>query len=420
MRMPRPFRAAVLAAAVSAGLLGSAGAPAHAADASVAVPNPSFDEGWLGAKLKCWNVGTAGLGKLTVTKVGNTGSAAYASAAGSPLELASDRTDACRIPVAAGRQYKLRFWARSTAGFQPVVSAYDPVTGWKRWHTGAPVAPAASLLLTSLDLPVVPEGVDRISVGWSIPATGVLVVDDVSLTDSGPAPAGPLFRPSFSTAGLVTNEYAYWNSNKTGRVGSPDWEMTSGSLFARNGNGYTGRIDAVSPNATSTSSTDSAVFRLNTRDYSFGDVKVSMNLNMASLTTTTRTPAVDWDGVHIFLHYQSQYELYYASVARRDGHVVIKKKCLGGPSNGGSYYPLGRSEVSGRALPLNTWEQVGASIKTNADGSVTIVLFRDGKAVSTATDTGTGCAPITAPGATGIRGDNAEFEFSDFEVTSLS
>jgi hypothetical protein len=129
---------------------------------------------------------------------------------------------------------------------------------------------------------------------------------------------------------------------------------------------------------------------------------------------------VDWDGVHIFLHYQSQYELYYASVARRDGHVVIKKKCKGGPSNGGSYYPLDNSEISGLPFPLGTWRAVGASVRTNADGTVTIVLYRDGKAYTSATDTGIGCAPITNAGATGIRGDNAEFEFNNFTISPLS
>jgi hypothetical protein len=195
--------------------------------------------------------------------------------------------------------------------------------------------------------------------------------------------------------------------------------MTSGSLFALNGNGYSGKVDGGVPDALSVTSTGSAIFRLNTRNYTFGDVQVSMRLNLAGLRSTSRTPAVDWDGVHIFLHYQSQYELYYASVARRDGHVVIKKKCLGGTSNGGSYYALANSEVSGLSFPYGSWQSVGASIRNNADGSVTITLQRNGKVVSSATDSGVGCAPIRAAGATGIRGDNAEFQFADYTVSDL-
>ena len=35
------------------------------------------------------------------------------------------------------------------------------------------------------------------------------------------------------------------------------------------------------------------------------------------------------------------------------------------------------------------------------------------------TDRGVGCAPITAPGAVGIRGDNDEFRFDNFRVTRM-
>ena len=48
---------------------------------------------------------------------------------------------------------------------------------------------------------------------------------------------------------------------------------------------------------------------------------------------------------------------------------------------------------------------------TCSDGSISMQ-----KLVKKATDTGTGCAPITAPGATGIRGDNAEFTVDDYTV----
>ena len=56
-------------------------------------------------------------------------------------------------------------------------------------------------------------------------------------------------------------------------------------------------------------------------------------------------------------------------------------------------------------------------MRNNADGSVTIAAYINGVLVKSVTDAGTGCAPITAPGATGIRGDNAEFTFDNFTVT---
>lgn len=226
------------------------------------------------------------------------------------------------------------------------------------------------------------------------------------------------FAPTFPATGLVTNEYAHWSSAKKDAVKSPDWDMTSGSLFAVDGCGYTGTIDGDSPDAKSAKKTGSAVFRLNTRRADFGDVRVDFDLNITRLTSTSRTKAVDWDGIHIWLRYQSEESLYYASVSRRDGKVLIKKKVPGGPSNGGTYYVLG-SEVSGRPVRHGEWSKVGASVQNNADGSVTIVLFRDGQPVVTAVDKGTGGPAITKLGAVGIRGDNAEFRFRNFTVSAL-
>jgi hypothetical protein len=40
------------------------------------------------------------------------------------------------------------------------------------------------------------------------------------------------------------------------------------------------------------------------------------------------------------LRYRSEQSLYYPSVNRRDGQVVVKKKCAGGPFNGGTYDTL--------------------------------------------------------------------------------
>lgn len=246
----------------------------------------------------------------------------------------------------------------------------------------------------------------------------------VSVTSSASATTGTvLFQPVLpNTNALVTNEFAYWNPTQFGARSSSDWDMTSGSLFssvgAVAGVGSTGVVNSGSPDSSSSRVTNSAVFRLNTKRTDFGDVNVRLKLNIAELGTTPATPAVAWDGVHIWLRYQSQYSLYYASVARRDGHVVIKKKCPGGPSNSGTYYSIG-AEVPGRPLPLNTWTYVSADVRNNPDGSVTIKLYQADQLLITATDAGVGCAPITQPGATGIRGDNARFRFHTFQVRRL-
>lgn len=227
-----------------------------------------------------------------------------------------------------------------------------------------------------------------------------------------------LFADSFDRAdGLVTNEYATWNPNSPQAVKSAGWQMTSGSLFAKGGAGWTGVPDGCSSaSAGGSPCTASAVFRLNTARRDFGDVTVSTRLRIDRLVSTSRTPAVAWDGVHVWIRYQSEESLYYASFARRDGRIVVKKKCPGGSENGGTYYELAPGELSGHPIPFGTSQQIAAAVANNADGSVTITMTRNGATILTATDRGLGCAPITAPGAVGIRGDNAEFSFDEFAV----
>jgi hypothetical protein len=139
-----------------------------------------------------------------------------------------------------------------------------------------------------------------------------------------------------------------------------------------------------------------------------------MRLQVTGLSSTSRTPAVDWDGVHIWMRYQDEEQLYYASVDRRDGEVVIKKKCAGGSTNGGTYYTLGSAR--GHAIPFGTWQEVAAGVHDNPDGSVTLRLWREGQQLLEVTDRGTGCAPLTGTGAVGVRGDNANFRIDDVTV----
>lgn len=234
------------------------------------------------------------------------------------------------------------------------------------------------------------------------------------------SPAGAaLFTDNFNRPnganGLVTNEYANLNPTDSLAVRSSKWVATSGSLFVKHGTGWTGVPDGCHVDRYSQHCDDSAVFRLHTRRFDFGSVTVSLRLLNHGLTTTTRTPARAIDGVHIWLRYQSETELYAVSVNRRDGTVVIKKKCAGGPSNGGSYYTLGKP-VKNEPIPFGVWQHVAATVRNNADGSVSIALARDGHLLASATDTGIGCAPILAPGAIGIRGDNDDFSVDNLSV----
>jgi hypothetical protein len=239
---------------------------------------------------------------------------------------------------------------------------------------------------------------------------------------AAPAPAPPksgtlLFSDSFNRPdGLITNEYAFWNPTLADSVSSRDWEMTSGSFFTRGGSGWSGVPDDRSPNAKSTTGTDSSVFRLTTKRADFDNVGVAFDLRITGLSETPTTPPVDWDGIHVFLRYQNEQSLYYASVDRRDGTTAIKKKVPGGPSNGGTYYQLASGH---HVVPFGAWDHVRATIADSAGGSVTIKLYVGDKLVSSAVDKGTGGPPITHPGKVGIRGDNANFDVDGFSVTAL-
>jgi hypothetical protein len=220
-----------------------------------------------------------------------------------------------------------------------------------------------------------------------------------------------LFSASFGRHGLVTNEFAYWNPDDPRAQRSPDWEVTSGSLFARDDTGWTGAPNRGAPDADSRRATDSAVFRLRSAATDFGNVAVAFQLKLNALVTTPQTPAQNYDGVHVWLHYQTPQTLYYASVSRRDGQVVLGKKVAG------RYVRL--TPPRERRLALDRWHQIQAIIVDHAR-TVTLRLLIDGKLVVRAVDHGVGGPPIPAPGRVGLRGDNADFQFRSFVVRHVS
>lgn len=206
---------------------------------------------------------------------------------------------------------------------------------------------------------------------------------------------------------LVTNEYAHWNQKDPTAILSAEWDMDSGSLFRVGDQYWTGTIDSVGPNFESSTSTNSAVFRLINTEKK-GD-HTSFLLDVVGMSTTENTPAVSWDGVHVFIRYQNEFSLYYASVLRRDGNMVIKKKCQGGEENGGTYYDLSAYKE------IATPKKIETRVTTRSNGTVLIEILSDGKVLLAGVDKGKEC-PIYKSGLTGIRGDNTEFYFSEFTV----
>lgn len=197
-----------------------------------------------------------------------------------------------------------------------------------------------------------------------------------------------------------------------GTPGSDDttWEVTSGTLFRDGGTGWTGRPDG----GDTPGSTGSAVFRMVSADRHFADLDMSVTLRVDALVETQRTPAQDYDGAHIWVRYRSDRELYAISVDRRDGTMIIKKKCPGGDSNGGTYYDLSPS-LPDVPIPLRQWQHVAVSVRDLPDGTVRIAAARDGTSIE-ATDRGVGCPALRGGGGVGIRGDNAELRLASVVV----
>jgi hypothetical protein len=247
-----------------------------------------------------------------------------------------------------------------------------------------------------------------------------------------------LFQDTFTGSdGLITNEYAHWNSDG---INSPDWVMTSGSLFRQISTAWTGNPDSCAPDKYSSSCTDSNVFRLNTKQNFSGNVKVSLALRNNSDIHDSNCNSNDtcWHGVHIWMRYQTQYDLYYVSINRADNQVVIKRKVPCGPDNQGTYIVLSQAT---HAWTVGGWQHFSMTIQTNGDGSVTLKLYDDdidpNTPITQGTDSGgtnqnwtAGCTtqghyptahypPITAAGAVGVRGDFDNFNFDNFTVSSF-
>lgn len=237
-------------------------------------------------------------------------------------------------------------------------------------------------------------------------------VTSVSVTTSSTVSmSAPRFVDHFEGSDrLVTNEYAQNNPGETGATLSPAWDVTSGSLFVRDGMGWTGPPDHESPSPDSSAATGSAVFRAFPRVQTEGDSVVTMRLLPIGFVDESNRQ--DWDGVHVLTRVRSGAEFYSVSVLRRDGLIVIKRKVPGGPSNGGTYVTL--ASAQGPAVG-DGWHDIRVDT-TDRNGAVVIVLWVDGIVVLEATDGGEHAPPITGPTGIGIRGDNLEFTIDDLEV----
>jgi hypothetical protein len=229
-------------------------------------------------------------------------------------------------------------------------------------------------------------------------------------------PRGPgTLRDDFEVAdGLIASEHEQAPLSPVAAKRPKLWQMTSGSLYARDRHAWSGPPKGRGSPGDPRSAPGSAVFRmLSVRD-DFADMRMRFTLRNGGLFETERTPAAASDGIHAMVRYRDEASLYAVTVNRRDGTVAIKKKVPGGPSNGGTYHTL----ATGRhAVPYGSWQQVEVGALTNRDGSVTVTLAVDGRGLLEATDRGTGGKPITGAGRVGLRGDNCDLMLDDVVVS---
>jgi hypothetical protein len=221
---------------------------------------------------------------------------------------------------------------------------------------------------------------------------------------------------------VITNHYAMWNGHDDPNAHrSVNYEVESGTLYRQDGVATTGLPTWAQPlTADSSDGSGNDIFRMWTRRSDFGNDYVHMRLRFDGWTEghAPEWPAQPWDGVKIWLRRSGasgSYALYTAEVSRRQGNVMIQKKCAGSDA----YTVLAQSKDN-RPVETGLWETVGGGAYNDSNGTVLLGVVRDGKLVLTARDSGAGgCDPITAPGRVGVRGDNARFAFDDLTITSL-
>ena len=137
-------------------------------------------------------------------------------------------------------------------------------------------------------------------------------------------------------------------------------------------------------------------------------------------------PISQFDGLHIWTRYQSQYSLYVTSIARWDGTIVIKKKLpveiahCERKANDGCYYDISKPIKIPEITKIGIWHHVEITTQDDSKGSaaVKITLLIDGQKIIEGFDAGIR-GPVYKTGSAGVRGDNTEFYFKNFIVDKL-
>jgi len=266
--------------------------------------------------------------------------------------------------------------------------------------------------------------VRRTLAALTLAALGGAMMPTMTAAPAEAATITPYITDTFTKSNqLLTNAYAYSSPTSLRADHDGVWEMTSGSLFVRDNHGWSGKVQDGPVDATSTRTTGASVFRMRSQRDDMLNTRVTLRLRTDRYASTAKVPARDRDGVHLWLRYQSEENLYLVSMNRRDNTVVIKRKVPGGTSNGGTYKALGDARYT---VPKGRWQDVEATVRNTGDDAVTITLDIDGKRLLTVVDRGERLkdgrwvTPLRSAGRVGVRGDNTEFMLDSIKVSPTS
>ncbi|WP_407698713.1 galactose oxidase-like domain-containing protein [Streptomyces fagopyri] len=136
----------------------------------------------------CWEKSGWGDNDVTFATVSGSHSGSKAMQVSLTRRVDGDRkaliteSAACAPVVAAGRQYDLGLWYRTTTPDAAVtVFRHDTTAGWQYWTDLKTLDMAAAWTRASVRTPVVPAGTDRITWGVSVYGTGSATTDDYTM-----------------------------------------------------------------------------------------------------------------------------------------------------------------------------------------------------------------------------------------------
>jgi hypothetical protein len=237
-----------------------------------------------------------------------------------------------------------------------------------------------------------------------------------------------LFQHTFRGSGqLIASEFAN---------NSPEWVVTSGSLFRRDETGWTGVPDTCGAGQQPPVCNHSDVFRTHTRLSFSGSYTLTFRAKVNAIKSGACQHEPGDRGFKVFAGRRSEHDLYVVALSRDNTNpLYVKRKVPCGQTNSGTYVTIGIAKSY--PWPMGEWRSFRIEVSRNIDDTVTITLFDGaGNVLHVATDRGgpnpatSSCTlpekypgatykPIRVPLAIGFRGDCSDFQVDDVRVVAF-